>query len=104
LEGSVSEHWREPPADPAKAAMSVISGGGYGVSAAELALVAASLERLAARISRDLDVDAGEGVPPEDPAWAETIAGVAGYARECVAVLDDPRISAVLAARSDASG
>jgi hypothetical protein len=101
----VSEHWREQPAGPAKAAMSVISGGGHGASAAELvALVAASLEKLAARISRDLDVNAGEGVPPEDPAWAEAIAGVAGCARECAAVLDDPRIAAVLTARPDAYG
>jgi hypothetical protein len=69
-----------------------------------VALVAYSLEKLAARISRDLDTDAGEGVPPEDLAWAETIAGVAGYARECVAVLDDPRIAAVLTARPAAPG
>lgn len=61
-------------------------------------LVATSLERLAARVSRDLDADAAEGVLPDDPAWAETITGVAAYARECVAVLDDPRIAAVLTA------
>jgi hypothetical protein len=52
--------------------------------------VAIALERLVARITRDLDVDAGEGVPPGDPEWATTIAGVVSYARECAAVLDEP--------------
>jgi len=60
-------------------------------------LLAASLERLAARVSRDLDADVAEGVPPEDPAWAETITGVAAYARECLAILDDPRVAGALA-------
>lgn len=64
-----------------------------------IALLAASLERLAARVSRDLDADATEGVLPEDPVWAETVTGVAAYARECLAVLDDPRVSAALAAK-----
>ncbi len=73
--------------------------------AAELvALIAASLERLAARVSRDLDADAGEGTLPEDLAWAETVTGVAAFARECAAVLDDPRIAAVLAAAPGAAG
>jgi hypothetical protein len=60
-------------------------------------LLAASLERLAARVSRDLDADVAESVPPEDPVWAETISGVAAYARECVAILDDPRVASALA-------
>jgi len=63
-----------------------------------LAVVATALERLAARISRDLDVDAGEGVPPDDPEWAETIAGVAAYARACASVLDEPEVFALLTA------
>jgi hypothetical protein len=61
-------------------------------------LLASSLERLAARVSRDLDIDVAEGVPPEDPIWAETIGGVAAYARECLAILDDPRVAAILMA------
>jgi hypothetical protein len=75
-----------------------LGGRVSGEPEAELVvLVAASLERLAARVSRDLDADAVEGVLPDDPAWAETVTGVALYARECVSVLDDPRIAAVLA-------
>lgn len=54
--------------------------------------VAISLERLVARITRDLDVDASEGVLPDDPEWAATIAGVVAYARECAAVLDEPLV------------
>lgn len=67
-------------------------------------LLAASLERLAARVSRDLDADVAEGVPPEDPAWAETISSVATYARECVAILDDPRVVAALVATQHITG
>lgn len=75
-----------------------MTGIGRGQPTEELvAVVAVALERLAARVSRDLDADAGEGVLPDDPAWAEVITGVAAYARECSAVLDDPRIMAVLA-------
>ena len=65
-----------------------------------LEVLAITLERLTARDTRDLDVDAGEGVPPEDPVWAETIARVAAYARECAEILDEPRLAAVLTAQS----
>lgn len=65
--------------------------------AATITSVAEALERLAARVRRDLDVDASEGVPPADPAWAETIAGVVAYARECAEVLNDPAVFSVLA-------
>jgi hypothetical protein len=69
---------------------------------ADLATVlATTLERLAARVIRDLDVDAGESVLPEDPFWADTISRLAEYARECVEVLDEPRITAVLTAPPD---
>jgi hypothetical protein len=65
------------------------------------AVVATTLERLTARVIRDLDVDAGESVLPDDPFWADTISRLAEYARECAEVLDEPRITAVLTARPD---
>lgn len=59
-------------------------------------VLAATLERLTARVCRDLDVDAGESVLPNDPFWADTISRLADYARECAEVLDEARITAVL--------
>jgi hypothetical protein len=70
--------------------------------AADLAAVLAiTLERLSARVIRDLDVDAGESVLPDDPFWADTISRLADYARKSAEVLDEPRITAVLTARPD---
>jgi hypothetical protein len=63
--------------------------------------LATTLERLAARVCRDLDVDAGESVLPDDPFWADTIIRLAEYARECAEVLDEPRITEALTSRSD---
>ena len=63
-------------------------------------VLADTLERLTARVSRDLDVDAGESVLPDDPFWADTISRLAKYARECAEVLDEPRITAMLSARA----
>lgn len=70
-------------------------------SADLVAILATTLERLAARVSRDLDVDADESVLPDDPFWADTISQLAEYARECAQVLDEPRITAVLTGRPD---
>jgi hypothetical protein len=67
-------------------------------SADVVTVLAVTLERLATRVSRDLDVDAGESVLPDDPFWADTISRLAEYARECAEVLDEPRIAAVLTA------
>lgn len=67
-------------------------------SADLVTVLAVTLERLATRVSRDLDVDAGESVLPEDPFWADTISRLAEYARECAEVLDEPRVAAVLTA------
>lgn len=69
-------------------------------SADLVAALAVTLERLTARVSRDLDVDAGESVLPDDPFWADTISQLAKYARECAEVLDEPRITAMLSARA----
>ena len=70
-------------------------------SADLVAVLATTLERLTARVSRDLDVDAGESVLPDDPFWADTISRLAEYARECAEVLDEPRVTAVLTAHPD---
>lgn len=61
-------------------------------------LVATALERLVARITQDLDVDASEGVALDDPEWAATIEGVVAYAQECASVLDEPAVFEVLTA------
>lgn len=66
-----------------------------------VAVLAITLERLTARVSRDLDIDAGESVPPDDPFWANTISRLADYARECAQVLDEPQVTAALASRKD---
>jgi hypothetical protein len=70
-------------------------------SADLVAVLATTLERLTARVSRDLDVDASESVLPDDPFWADTISRLAEYARECAEVLDGPRIGAVLTAHPE---
>ena len=66
-----------------------------------IAVLASTLERLTIRVSRDLDVDAGESVLPDDPFWADTISRLAVYARECAEVLDEPQIAAALTAHAD---
>jgi hypothetical protein len=63
--------------------------------------VADTLERLAARVGRDLDSDAGEVVPPEDAHWVQTLAGITDYAQSCLAVLDEPAVLARLTAAMD---
>ena len=65
-----------------------------------VAVLAVTLERLTNRVSRDLDVDAGESVLPDDPFWADTISRLAEYARECAAILDEPQVTATLTASS----
>lgn len=57
-----------------------------------VAVLVEALERLSARITRDLNVEAGEGAAPEDPRWAATLSRFVDYADECLAVLDDPRV------------
>lgn len=66
-----------------------------------VAVLAVTLERLTARVCRDLDVDAGESVLPDDPFWADTISELAEYARGCAEILDEPQITAVLTAHPD---
>ncbi len=63
--------------------------------------VADTLERLAARVARELDTDAGEILPPQDPHWLATLAGISEYAQSCLAVLDEPPVLARLIAAID---
>lgn len=55
-----------------------------------------TLERLGARIDRDLNVEAGEAAAPDDPRWAATLSSFVAFAEECMAVLDDPRVVSAL--------
>lgn len=64
--------------------------------------VATTLERLAARVERDLDPDACEAAPPQDENWVRTLAGVTEYAQSCLAVLDEPAVLARLIAALEA--
>ncbi len=62
-----------------------------------VAVLVDALERLGARISRDLNVEAGEAAAPEDPRWAATLEGVVSFADQCLGVLDEPCVQRVLA-------
>jgi hypothetical protein len=58
--------------------------------------LATALERLGARITRDLDTEASESSPPDDERWGATIDGVVQYAEECLRILDEPMVVDVL--------
>jgi len=58
--------------------------------------VADSLERLVARIHRDLDCDAGESPPITDPYWSRVLEDLVVFTRECGRVVTDPVVIAVL--------
>jgi hypothetical protein len=59
-----------------------------------------ALERLGARIDRDLNVEAGEAAAPEDARWAATLSSFVAFADECMEVLDDPRVVSALSPTS----
>jgi hypothetical protein len=61
-------------------------------------LVVRSMERLEARIHRDLHVEAAEAAPPADPVWADTLSEFSAFADDCMTTLIDDRVRAVLAA------
>ena len=61
-----------------------------------LVQVAEALDRLAARVERDCNVEASEGVGPIEPEWARVLDELAVVADECRAVLDRPDILSVL--------
>jgi hypothetical protein len=58
--------------------------------------LAETLERLVALVNRELNAEANEGVPIDDPFWAPVIQRVVDYSAECVAVLDEPAVLATL--------
>lgn len=72
----------------------VTSGSAQGQA---VAVLVDALERLGARITRDLNVEASEAAAPEDPRWAATLEGVVSFADACLGVLDDPRVLGALA-------
>jgi hypothetical protein len=65
--------------------------------------LADTLEQLVALVDRELNAEATEGAPLEDPRWASAIASVVECASRSVAVLDEPDVMGMLiaAARSE---
>jgi hypothetical protein len=76
--------------------MNLASTNTGATSAGVTLLLAATLERLTARIDRDLNAEAAEGVQIADPEWAAAITSVVDYAQECLRVLDLPDVDAAL--------
>ncbi|OLT30705.1 hypothetical protein BJF79_38395 [Actinomadura sp. CNU-125] len=69
-----------------------------GQAAEALWLLVHTMERLGARIHRDLDVEAADAAPPADPVWAQTLSDFSAFADDCMTTLADDRVRAVLAA------
>jgi hypothetical protein len=61
-------------------------------------VLATALDRLGARIHRDLHVESSYIDVSADPQLATTLAGFSAYADECLAALDDPSVTTALAA------
>lgn len=66
-----------------------------------LTTLATALERLGARITRDFNPEAHEGVLPADQGWESTILALVAYSEECLSVLDEPSVSAALSTVPD---
>jgi len=71
---------------------------GAAANGQAVAVLVDALERLSVRITRDLDVEAGESAAPEDPHWAAMLSQFVVFAEQCLTVLDDPRVVQSLAA------
>jgi hypothetical protein len=75
-------------------------GSGNAMTAADAAvtvqMLVASLERLEARIHRDLNAETGEAAEIADPVWAKTLRDFTAYAEECMDVLGDERVLMLL--------
>jgi hypothetical protein len=59
-------------------------------------VVADSLERLVARIRRDLDCDAAESPAITDPYWSGVLDDLVAFSEECGRVVTDPHVVKVL--------
>jgi hypothetical protein len=66
-------------------------------------VLADALDRLGARIHRDLNVETGEAAPASDPELAATLVRFSAYADECLEALDDVRVLAALIAAKQAT-
>ena len=64
-------------------------------------VLAEALDRLGARIHRDLHVESSEGAPTSDQALAATLVKFSAYTDECLEALDDARVLAALTAAKD---
>lgn len=60
-------------------------------------VLATALDRLGARIHRDLHVESSYIDLSDAPGLAETLAGFSAYADECLAALDNPAVINALA-------
>jgi hypothetical protein len=65
---------------------------------AAVTVLAEALDRLGARIHRDLHVESREAAPVSDPDLARTLVKFSAYADECLEVLEDARVLAALTA------
>lgn len=70
--------------------------GTLSADSSPLVRVAEALDRLAARVEHDCNVEASEGIGPIEPEWARVLDELAVVADECRAVLDRPDILSVL--------
>ena len=71
---------------------------------AAVTVLAEALDRLGARIHRDLHVESREAAPVSDPDLARTLAKFSAYADECLETLEDARVVAALMAARQAEG
>jgi metal-dependent HD superfamily phosphatase/phosphodiesterase len=83
---------------PEESPMSLTQQAGTEVTNADaVTVLATALDRLGARIHRDLHVDSSH-IDLSDPRLADTLTGFSAYADECLAALDNPAVTRVLAA------
>jgi hypothetical protein len=66
-------------------------------------VLATALDRLGARIHRDLHVDSTDSALGTDPQVTKLLVGFSAYADECLAALDDATVQAALAAAGTAA-